>query len=84
MPIFVRYSNAGCSQSYSQKRSAASTTLAVIGTLMGIGLLAAILFFVCKPEKRYDYLLFFVYLPRDLQYPFNFMETPHKFSIAKL
>ena len=52
MPIFVRYSNAGCSQSY--PHSVASTTLAVIGTLMGIGLLAAILFFVCKPEKRYD------------------------------
>lgn len=50
--MFVHYSKAGCAQSY--RRSVASATLAVIGTLMGIGLLAAILFFVCKPEKRYD------------------------------
>ncbi|CAB4035382.1 Hypothetical predicted protein, partial [Paramuricea clavata] len=39
-----------CSKTFS--RSVSKSALAVIGTLTGIGLLAAILFFACKPQKR--------------------------------
>ncbi|CAB4035383.1 Hypothetical predicted protein, partial [Paramuricea clavata] len=61
-----------CSKTFS--RSVSKSALAVIGTLTGIGLLAAILFFACKPQKRYNivrttYLQSKTYLPTFLSPP---------------